>query len=43
MPNLVDCRPIFVKKALKDAGLIIEQSTLKTMCGLPVEIVVARK
>jgi demethylmenaquinone methyltransferase/2-methoxy-6-polyprenyl-1,4-benzoquinol methylase len=43
MPNLVDCRPIFVKAALKDASFIIEQSTIKTMWGLPVEIAVARK
>ncbi len=43
MPNLVDCRPIFVKAALKEADFIIDQSIINTMWGLPVEIVVARK
>ncbi len=43
MPSLVDCRPIYLQSAIKGAGLQIQASTIKTMWGLPVEIVIARK
>jgi ubiquinone/menaquinone biosynthesis C-methylase UbiE len=43
LPKYVDCRPIFVQKALKEAGLQVVDSELRSMWGLPVEIVVARK
>jgi len=42
-PNLVDCRPIFVQKALEDAGFQILDLTEKSMWGFPGEIVVAKK
>lgn len=43
MPNFVDCRPIHLQTVLKEAGFHIQKSKLKTMWGLPVEIVVAGK
>ena len=43
MPTLVDCRPIYLQSSLKDAGFQIQESIIKTMWGLPVEFVLARK
>jgi len=43
MPVLVDCRPIYLQPILKEAGFETQKSTIKTMWGLPVEIVIARK
>jgi len=43
MPNLVDCRPIYLQPVLKEAGFQVQESTIKTMWGLPVEIVIAHK
>jgi len=41
-PNLLDCRPIFVRRALEDAGFSISDATIAKM-WVPVEIVVAEK
>jgi ubiquinone/menaquinone biosynthesis C-methylase UbiE len=41
-PNLMDCRPIFVRRALEAAGFTIQTAALKRM-WVPVEIVLARK
>ncbi len=41
-PNLMDCRPIFVRNALEEAGLRIESVGNRTM-WVPVEIVLAVK
>jgi len=41
-PNLLDCRPIFVRRALEDAGFSISDATITHM-WVPVEIVVAQK
>jgi demethylmenaquinone methyltransferase/2-methoxy-6-polyprenyl-1,4-benzoquinol methylase len=41
-PNLLDCRPIFVRRALEDAGFSITDATIAHM-WVPVEIVVAEK
>lgn len=43
LPNIVDCRPIFVKSVLREAGFVIRQATVRTMWGLPVEIVIGGK
>jgi len=41
-PKYVDCRPIFVQKALEEAGFQVIDSELRSMWGLPVEIMVAK-
>lgn len=37
----VDCRPIYVQSALKQAGFQLQEITRKQMWGLPVEICIA--
>jgi len=41
-PRFVDCRPIFVQRALENAGFQVVQTAKESMWGLPVEIIVAR-
>jgi demethylmenaquinone methyltransferase/2-methoxy-6-polyprenyl-1,4-benzoquinol methylase len=41
-PNLMDCRPIYTRRAIEAAGLVIEDSLMETM-WVPVEIVRAMK
>jgi len=41
-PNLMDCRPIFVRRALEDAGFAIEDALVDHM-WVPVEIVRGKK
>ena len=41
-PNLMDCRPIYTRRALEAAGFVIEDSSNQTM-WVPVEIVRAGK
>lgn len=43
MPAYVDCRPIYVQAALKQAGFQIQAVTRKMMWGLPVEICLVQK
>lgn len=43
MPTFVDCRPIYLQPVLREARFIIQESVVKTMWGLPVEIITARK
>jgi demethylmenaquinone methyltransferase/2-methoxy-6-polyprenyl-1,4-benzoquinol methylase len=41
-PNLVDCRPIYARRALETAGFRIERAVQRNM-WVPVEIVLARR
>lgn len=41
-PNLVDCRPIHVQKAIEAAGFTVEKNQIEHM-WVPVEIVLARR
>jgi len=43
MPTFVDCRPIYLQPVMKEAEFNIQQSAIKTMWGLPVEIAIGRK
>jgi hypothetical protein len=42
LPAYADCRPIYVSRALQQAGFNIEAVTRKHMWGLPVEICIAK-
>jgi len=42
-PRYVDCRPIFVRQALENAGFYVGDVTALSMWGLSVDIVVASK
>ena len=42
-PRLVDCRPIHVHQVLEETGFTIIQTLGKSLWGLPVEIVIAKK
>ena len=42
-PHFVDCRPIYVPKVIEAAGFEITRTVERTMWGLPVNIVIARK
>jgi ubiquinone/menaquinone biosynthesis C-methylase UbiE len=43
MPNYADCRPIFARQAMEQSGFKIENVSLSSMWGLPVEIVLGSK
>jgi len=43
MPALVDCRPIYAKGSIEDAGFQIIKNRRMTMWGLPLNIILARK
>ena len=42
-PDFVDCRPIFAKKAVEDAGFKVTSQEIMSMWGLPVEIILGIK
>jgi ubiquinone/menaquinone biosynthesis C-methylase UbiE len=43
LPNLVDCRPIYVEEAVTQSGFLIYYSNTRLMWGLPVSIVIGSK
>jgi demethylmenaquinone methyltransferase/2-methoxy-6-polyprenyl-1,4-benzoquinol methylase len=43
MPDYADCRPIFARQALEENGFKIQDVTVSSMWGLPVEIVLGTK
>jgi demethylmenaquinone methyltransferase/2-methoxy-6-polyprenyl-1,4-benzoquinol methylase len=43
LPDYADCRPIFARQALEGSGFAIQDVSLSSMWGLPVEIVLGRK
>jgi demethylmenaquinone methyltransferase/2-methoxy-6-polyprenyl-1,4-benzoquinol methylase len=42
-PLLLDCRPIFVRESIRQAGFQVEQAVASSLWGLPIETVTARK
>jgi demethylmenaquinone methyltransferase/2-methoxy-6-polyprenyl-1,4-benzoquinol methylase len=42
-PALLDCRPIYVTRSLRQAGYTVTASRLASLVGLPVELVIAFK
>ena len=43
MPNYADCRPIFARQAMEQNGFDIQDVSISSMWGLPVEIVLGKK
>jgi demethylmenaquinone methyltransferase/2-methoxy-6-polyprenyl-1,4-benzoquinol methylase len=43
MPDYADCRPIFARQALEQSGFAIQDVSISSMWGLPVEIVLGKK
>jgi len=43
MPDYADCRPIFARQALEQNGFKIQDVSVSSMWGLPVEIVLGKK
>jgi demethylmenaquinone methyltransferase/2-methoxy-6-polyprenyl-1,4-benzoquinol methylase len=43
MPDYADCRPIFARQSLAESGFKIQDVSLSSMWGLPVEIVLGKK
>jgi demethylmenaquinone methyltransferase/2-methoxy-6-polyprenyl-1,4-benzoquinol methylase len=43
VPEYADCRPIFARQALEESGFGIQDVSVSSMWGLPVEIVLGRK
>lgn len=42
-PNYADCRPIFARQSIEQSGFSIEDVSVSSMWGLPVEITLGRK
>lgn len=43
MPNYADCRPIFARQSIEQSGFAIQDVSVSSMWGLPVEIVLGKK
>jgi drug/metabolite transporter (DMT)-like permease/ubiquinone/menaquinone biosynthesis C-methylase UbiE len=42
-PKVIDCRPIRTAETLREAGFALRHTSIGSMAGLPVEIVIVRK
>ncbi|MGC9778614.1 MAG: class I SAM-dependent methyltransferase [Candidatus Heimdallarchaeota archaeon] len=42
-PNLIDCRPIYIRDHLKNANFVIMDIKEMNMWGLPVDVILAKK
>lgn len=43
VPNYADCRPIFARQSIEQSGFAIQEVSVSSMWGLPVEIVLGKK
>ena len=43
MPDYADCRPIFARQAMEENGFKIQDLSVSSMWGLPVEVVLGKK
>jgi ubiquinone/menaquinone biosynthesis C-methylase UbiE len=43
LPQYVDCRPIYAQQALEEAGFQVTSASVRSMWGLPVEILLAKE
>jgi ubiquinone/menaquinone biosynthesis C-methylase UbiE len=43
LPKVIDCRPIYLQHAVESAGLHCEAHQTRSMWGIPVEVVIARR
>jgi demethylmenaquinone methyltransferase/2-methoxy-6-polyprenyl-1,4-benzoquinol methylase len=43
VPNYADCRPIFARQSIEQSGFTIQDVSVSSMWGLPVEIVLGKK
>lgn len=43
VPNYADCRPIFARGSIEQSGFAIQDVSVSSMWGLPVEIVLGKK
>ena len=43
LPNVLDCRPIYVRQAIEGAGFRVLEARETSMWGLPIETILAIK
>lgn len=43
LPEYADCRPIFARQSIEEERFAVEDASLSSMWGLPVEVILARK
>lgn len=43
LPQYVDCRPIYAQEAVEEAGFQVTSASVRSMWGLPVEVLLARE
>ncbi|NWG34813.1 MAG: methyltransferase domain-containing protein [Chloroflexi bacterium] len=43
LPNYADCRPIFARQSIEQGDFVIQEVSVSSMWGLPVETVLGRK